>query len=581
MNKSRINTYLMKSKGALFLQLITMGALCFSLKAIAQHESMATNMQTEVQNVSSEQAVEELSAIGKKILVSPINKLPVQQNGRIKPLDTLARESLLFIAGSNKKFSLEPVQTYLALTAYVNAPFVEIIEVRDITLRTELGFLKNKKFFSLRELSNTTLSQLAEPLFNKQSENSRSLSEHEKNILETYHQMSILDEIISGQAITVAADYSFLKNNHGTTEEMNSNKELQGALKNYFQALADTPEMQIEKSKLLLNISAQQEVPKIFEHYLKKIDTEIFYNQFRAFFWASLLAIFLGVAFFSPLFRNKVSKTMTVALYTLPVAFIVLGLGLRVYITQFAPITNMYGTMIWVAFGVNIFGLILFYLYKNYTIPGMTLLSSGLILLLTEQMPLILSPDLDPIVAVLRSNFWLSTHVTTITISYAAFTIAMVLGNIGLIRLILFQDNKKYFAEYSHYAYRMIQLGCFLLSVGIILGGVWADYSWGRFWGWDPKETWALIADLGFLMILHGKYIGWISPMTLLALSPLAYLLVIMAWYGVNFILAAGLHSYGFSSGGATAIGLFVLFQLVLLAVGLLRYQTLKPRLHE
>ena len=118
--------------------------------------------------------------------------------------------------------------------------------------------------------------------------------------------------------------------------------------------------------------------------------------------------------------------------------------------------------------------------------------------------------------------------------------------------------------------YRMVQLGVFLLSVGIILGGVWADYSWGRFWGWDPKETWALIADIGFLLLLHGRFVGWIGPYALLAWSPIAYLLVIMAWYGVNFILATGLHSYGFSSGGAKLVVTYMVSQVTLVVIAVL-----------
>jgi ABC-type transport system involved in cytochrome c biogenesis permease subunit len=119
-----------------------------------------------------------------------------------------------------------------------------------------------------------------------------------------------------------------------------------------------------------------------------------------------------------------------------------------------------------------------------------------------------------------------------------------------------------------HLAYRAIQLGVFLLTTGIILGGWWADYSWGRFWGWDPKESWALIADLGFIAILHARYVGWLNNFAILAAAPIAYLLVVMAWYGVNFILAAGLHSYGFSSGGATIVAVFVSVQLTIFAAG-------------
>jgi ABC-type transport system involved in cytochrome c biogenesis permease subunit len=176
---------------------------------------------------------------------------------------------------------------------------------------------------------------------------------------------------------------------------------------------------------------------------------------------------------------------------------------------------------------------------------------------------------MDPIVAVLRNNFWLTIHVMTISISYAAFTCAMLIGNFALIRNLMGETRKEVYQSLAHLAYRIIQLGVFLLTAGIILGGWWADYSWGRFWGWDPKETWALIADLGFIAILHARFLGWLRNFGVLAASPIAYLLVIMAWYGVNFILAAGLHSYGFSSGGAMMVSIYVAAQMVLFGVSM------------
>jgi ABC-type transport system involved in cytochrome c biogenesis permease subunit len=317
--------------------------------------------------------------------------------------------------------------------------------------------------------------------------------------------------------------------------------------------------------------SRAQKTPEMFRHYVEKLDTEVFYNDARPFFFASLLSLLIGLVFLLDITRKKLNRTSGVALYLLAMTPLVLGIGLRVYITQFAPVTNMFSTMLWVAFGVLLFSLLLFYLYENYVVCGLLMTGTGLLLMLTEQIPLILSPDLDPLVAVLRSNFWLSTHVTTITISYAAYTIAMILGNAALVKVWMPGDHSAFIREYSHYAYRMIQLGCFLLSIGIILGGVWADYSWGRFWGWDPKETWALIADMGFLVLLHARFVGWVSPFLLLALSPVAYLLVIMAWYGVNFILAAGLHSYGFSSGGTMAVVIFVSVQTLFIALSTAR----------
>jgi ABC-type transport system involved in cytochrome c biogenesis permease subunit len=529
--------------------------------------------QQQMVQVSPEKAMNEFKFIAKNIDLEAIRSLPVHHNGRLKPLDTLAREVIMYLNGSYSRNEVHPVQAYLALTRYENAGFVEILELRNTQIRQELGFLKEKRFYSLAELQNTQLGSLTEPIIKKQEQNAKSLTPHDKALLEVLQQASLLSDIISAQNLMTAADYTFLDNTHGAGGLPATNTAVQEAIKSYFQSMSSEPEIQKQSASTLINLVRSQKTPELFQHSLEKMETEVFFNKAQFFLWSSILSLIFGICFFVPLFKDKISFKVTVFLYTVPVVLLTIGLAFRIYITRFAPVTNMYTTMIWVAFGVMIFSLLLFILYKNYVVPGLTLIASGLILMLTYQIPLILSPDLDPIVAVLRNNFWLSTHVTTITISYAAFTIAMVLGNVALIRLWFYKDNEAFFKEYSHYAYRMIQLGCFLLTMGIILGGIWADYSWGRFWGWDPKETWALIADLGFLAILHARLVGWIKPFSLLAWSPVAYLLVIMAWYGVNFVLAAGLHSYGFSSGGATAMAIFVGLQIILLIAGFTRLQ--------
>ena len=104
------------------------------------------------------------------------------------------------------------------------------------------------------------------------------------------------------------------------------------------------------------------------------------------------------------------------------------------------------------------------------------------------------------------------------------------------------------------FVYRALQVGVLLVAAGTILGGVWADYSWGRFWGWDPKEVSALITLLVYLVPLHGRFAGWINPFGMICASVLCFNSVLMAWYGVNFLLGVGLHSYGFAEGGQGAV---------------------------
>jgi ABC-type transport system involved in cytochrome c biogenesis permease subunit len=195
-------------------------------------------------------------------------------------------------------------------------------------------------------------------------------------------------------------------------------------------------------------------------------------------------------------------------------------------------------------------------------------------LVLTDLAPTVLDGSIHPLEPVLRSTFWLSTHVLIITISYAAFFLAFALGD--LVLFFYLKDEEKYSAQIRQGVqsiYRAMQIGVVLVAAGTILGGVWADYSWGRFWGWDPKETWAFITLLGYLAVLHGRLAGFIKNFQLAACAIVTFSLVIMAWYGVNFVLGAGLHSYGFGAGGVEYVTGFVVLHLLYVAyVSTVRY---------
>ena len=136
----------------------------------------------------------------------------------------------------------------------------------------------------------------------------------------------------------------------------------------------------------------------------------------------------------------------------------------------------------------------------------------------------------------------------TITLSYSALAVALAVGHAALWQAI--RGRRERLAALAEHCYRAIQVGVLLLAAGTILGGVWANESWGRFWGWDPKETWALIALITYLIPLHGRHAGWLTDFGLATASVLGFMTIIMAWYGVNFILGVGLHSYGFGTGG-------------------------------
>jgi ABC-type transport system involved in cytochrome c biogenesis permease subunit len=508
---------------------------------------------------------------------------PIQNNGRWKPFQSLAREQLLFISGKPNFWELSPTKFYLGLMVYPAAKELAMIEVRLPELRKTLGLPTDRRYFSVNELRQSSLMTLAQPLSEKQQANRRSLNELENKTLEAAQQVFVAEEIIQGSALTqLLPDEGMPQDSNHSAVSMGYTPTI--SIANFI----DVVKSGLQEAQRLESLKIREQLYQATGAANKDtlpslIKREILYNQIQPFLWAAWLSLIIAILLLWQSRKPFISYPLLLGIMGLPMIIEMAGFGIRISITGFAPVTNMYGTMLWVSFGVGLFSLLLFALYRHLHLAALLNFGVFILLLLTHSIPLVLSPDMDPIVAVLRSNFWLTIHVLTITISYAAFSIAMLIGNVAIIRQIIGVASNEFVKTYSHFTYRIIQLGVLLLTAGIILGGIWADYSWGRFWGWDPKETWALIADLGFIVLLHARQVQWLSPMGLMIFSPIAYLLVVMAWYGVNFILAAGLHSYGFSSGGATMVAIFVASQLILFFLAAVRakFSKAKKTLHE
>jgi ABC-type transport system involved in cytochrome c biogenesis permease subunit len=217
-------------------------------------------------------------------------------------------------------------------------------------------------------------------------------------------------------------------------------------------------------------------------------------------------------------------------------------------------------------------------------------LATSLAAVLADRAPF--AKDIQALMPVLRSNFWLGIHVLTITTSYAGAALAWMIGNVAL-GLYAFGRYRAAGADRSLTTavqsnaprrppafcgtlatvnYLVLQVTVLLLAAGTILGGLWADVSWGRFWGWDPKEVGALIALLILMIALHGRRSGWPGDLTLAIGAICGFLGVIFAWYVVNFILAAGKHSYGGTEGGQV-LWLAILggCQLLLISLAIIR----------
>jgi ABC-type transport system involved in cytochrome c biogenesis permease subunit len=314
------------------------------------------------------------------------------------------------------------------------------------------------------------------------------------------------------------------------------------------------------------------------------VERELWYNRvspFRRAWLLGLLTAFLLSASF--LFERRwiwLRRGLTAAgllAYAGLLTWAAIGFFCRVTISDRPPVSNMYESLIWVAFVTASLGLGLALLYRRRVAALAGALVATLGLILADGLPLTFSPSIQPLQAVLRSNYWLIIHVLPIVSSYAPFALAWGLGNLNLLLILQAPGRVDLVRTLSGLCYRAIQVGVLLLFLGTMLGGFWAAKSWGRFWGWDPKEVWALIALLCYLIPLHARYVGWVGDFGLAVCSVVCFTSVVMAWYGVNFVLGAGLHAYAFGNGDHRWVYLAALINLELVVLASIRYLSLAP----
>lgn len=497
-----------------------------------------------------------------------LNYLPVQDGGRIKPYDSFAREMLEIVYGKTqyeKRSATEIVLTWM-LSPQVWSD-KKIFEVRNHQILDVLKLPRDQKYFSGEELfANERFNLLRQELQAKR-ESKEKLNPYFQAMQRLENQFFVFQEIASGRMMKVVppkegnAWISIADLEPAHQEKF---MEITKAFVAHIGAIAKNENVEqtaqdLDKTVLAFEEVARANNPELYSHD-GKIKAEVQYNSFHpfrlayAFYFAALSLLLLA-------WTLKKEFLMRFVWSLLFAGFILhtYGFGLRMYIMDRAPVSNMYETVVWVSWGVVLFASVLELIYKFRMILFAGILVSAFGLVIADFAPAVLDPSLQPLEPVLRSNYWLTIHVMTITISYAAFFLAFGLGDLGLIYYLRGEEqHKEKIKDVVLGIYRAMQIGVAFLAPGIILGGIWADYSWGRFWGWDPKETWALIALLGYLAVLHARYAGMIKQFGMVVTAIVAFSLVIMAWYGVNFVLGAGLHSYGFGAGGLEYVTAFV-----------------------
>ncbi|MBJ7395650.1 MAG: cytochrome c biogenesis protein CcsA [Akkermansiaceae bacterium] len=265
-------------------------------------------------------------------------------------------------------------------------------------------------------------------------------------------------------------------------------------------------------------------------------------------------------------------------LFWITFAITVAGLGLciaaivsRSIIMQRPPVGNLYDTIIFIAANVVLISIIIEWMTRRRFALGIAPILGTLLIILARRFELGDAKDnMDPLVAVLDSNYWLTIHVLTITLGYAAGLLSAFLSFIYLLMRGLRLDggDKDIRRSLTRAVYGMICLTLFLSLVGTVLGGVWANDSWGRFWGWDPKENGALLIVLWTLAILHARLGGYIKEWGLHLAAVFTAAVVTFSWWHVNF-LGVGLHNYGFTAGKGT-IWLFYTVVLAILIFGVI-----------
>jgi ABC-type transport system involved in cytochrome c biogenesis permease subunit len=538
--------------------------------------------------------------------------LAVQDHGRKKPFTTFAHETLLAMSGMSalpvdnsdgSKVSLPAVQVILDLWfAPENWDDRPIIMLNFLALKQKFGLAEDRKLFSFNELIKQAalMELLDEAQKLRQAGKGDNLTSIQKEAEHLGERLRMFQDLVNGTKETIVPDQK-LKDGTWMPGQSLGSEEVSAILANHHTlfdgnvtgtvSIVATPDLfsvAAEKLKTWANAYANGDIaqfntdtPQVVEslramapQFYPKASTLRFERQYMVlepFLWAWVIFVFaLIILLLTALWAKTPGYIATWVLVLVGLFYEVYGFACRIVISGRPPVTDLYETVIWVSFIGMVFAIILEAVYRKRYFFYAGLPAAILTLIVADSDSTILDASINPLTAVLRNNMWLTIHVLTIVSSYAAFALTAALGHIALVMSFW---GKRYAAaqsEVQFFIYRAMQIGIMLLATGTILGGVWANYSWGRFWGWDPKETWALITLLCYIALLHGRLAGWWRGFGLAIGSVVCFLSVMMSWYGVNFILGQNgksLHSYGLSTGGLSYATGFAAFEVVFVAV--------------
>ena len=525
---------------------------------------------------------------------SKFGKIVIQDSGgRMKPANTFSSELLRKVSRSNSYNGLNSDQVLLSIMdnpgVWFNAPLVYIkSRQKGDTIRKIIGLDKNVKKAPLVSFFDSIGNyKLAENL--ERAYLAPVPSQIEKDIIELDRRVNLLYSALEGKIMRIFPIPEDSNNKWVSYPEVND-VEFSGAdslyvnnvLQLYFQTLRVSRESSdySQSEELLESIKGYQ--LKYGGNVMPsdlKISSEITYNKVdifnRLYKWYLLLGGFLLLILILQIFNDKKFYNILIKFieYSIYFLFILntLGLAARWYIAGHAPWSDAYESIIFVAWATVIFGII-FGRKSYFTLASATLVSS--IILSVAHMNW-----LDPSIANLQpvlDSYWLMIHVAVIVGSYGPFAIGMILGIVVLLLTIIAnKKNRKSFVkkleELTIVNELSLTIGLVMLTIGNFLGGMWANESWGRYWGWDPKETWALISIIVYTAVLHLRIVPKLNNKWLFnLLSIISFGAILMTYFGVNFYLV-GLHSY--ASGDKVITPDFVYYSIgFIIILGLISY---------
>ncbi|WP_158838654.1 cytochrome c biogenesis protein CcsA [Polaribacter sp. L3A8] len=494
------------------------------------------------------------------------NKLVIQDaGGRMKPAHTFASELVRKVSQTETFNGMQPSQVLLSIIENPRLWFevpVIYLEKGNYKIRQLIGIPETTEYARLSDfITPTGAYKIKEQVAESQKKNVK--NKYEKDLIKIDKRVGLLYSAIGGGILRI---YPIPNDDNNTwvsqPETLTAGFKatdsvfVRQSLPVYIQLLQEAKQTK-DYTKANQILDGIKKFQKKFgaEVYPSenKIDLEITYNKWSIFTKTSIFYMILGlllifieilkIFFYKSKALSLIVKGLIV-LTLLSFLFHTFGLAARWYISGNAPWSNAYESIIYVAWATMLFGL---YLGKKSTLTiGATTFLAAIILIFAHQ------NWLDPAIANLQpvlNSWWLMVHVSIIVASYGPFSLGMILGIVSLL-LIVFttEKNKKRMdlniKELTIITEMAVTVGLVMLTVGNFLGGMWANESWGRYWGWDPKETWALISIMIYAFVLHMRLIpGLRSRLAFNFAAAFAYLSIMMTYFGVNFYLS-GLHSY-------------------------------------